>query len=103
MSFSCCWLLCVKFVTSDCFSSHLFPFCLFLNARACSSAASKKKTKGSKLNAPASKKISVNLVWVLQNFEEMKVFESSVDLKKQKRNTRRRIQRTSMFVLCTLT
>ena len=54
----------------------------FLNARARSSAASKKKTKGSKLNAPAFEKISVNLVWVLQTFEEMKVFETSVDLEK---------------------
>ena len=82
MGFSCCWLLYVKFVTSDCVSSHLFPLCLFLNTRACSSAASKKKTKGSKLNAPAFEKISVNLVWVLQTFEEMKVFETSVDLEK---------------------
>ena len=82
MGFSCCWLLCVKFVTFDCFSFHLFLFCLLLNARACSSAARKKKTKASKLNAPAVEKISVNLVWVLQTFEAMKVFETSVDLNK---------------------
>ena len=80
MGFSCCWLLCVKFVTSDCFHLIYFYFGYFLNARARSSAASKKKTKGSKLNAPAVEKFSVDLVWVLQTFEEMKVFETSVDL-----------------------
>ena len=72
----------MKFVTLDCVSSHLFLFYLFLNVRARSSAASKKKTKGIKLNALAFEKISVNLVWVLQTFEEMKVFETSVDLEK---------------------
>ena len=58
-----------------------FHFANF-NSRARSSAASKKKVKGRKLNAPAVEKISVNLVWVLQTFEEMKVFETSVDLEK---------------------
>ena len=64
------------------FFISFFSFCLFLNARAYSSDASKEKTKESKLNALAFEKISVNLVWVLQTFEEMKVFETSVDLEK---------------------
>ena len=34
------------------------------------------------MNAPAVEKVSVDLVWVLQTFEELKVFETSVDLEK---------------------
>ena len=69
-------------ITAECALSYIFLIYLFSNVRACSSAASKKKTKGSKLNAPAFEKISVSLVWVLQTFEEMKVFETSVELDK---------------------
>ena len=40
------------------------------------------------MNDLAFEKISVNLVWVLQTFEEMKVFETSVDLEKAEKEYR---------------